>query len=638
MSEPLPLPRGRVAEAALGSTLDRAVQALRACQRPDGSWQGELESNASITAEYCLLCRFLDRVDPVREAAAVRWLRRQQGADGGFPIAPGLPGDISITCEALVALRATGVSADDPQVQRAHAFAVGHGGVPATRVFTRMWLALAGLYDWEQIPVIPPEWMLWPGRLPGSIYDFASWARATLVPLMILRTQATVFGRTSLSRADLPPGPTRPAHGGRLWRGLDQALRLYARAPAAGLRARGLAAAEAWILAHQERDGSWAGIQPPWVYGLMALTARGYPPNHPVVERGFAALESFGVEDADGWRLQACISPVWDTALALWGLLEAGAAPTDDAVRAGLDWIQEKEIRAPGDWSIRRPRGEGGAWAFELHNNWYPDIDDTAVVVCALAAGGWRRDDGSEIGAAIGRGLGWLAAMQGRDGGFAAFDADNTRSWVQGPPVCDFGEVLDPPSPDVTAHVLEAFCRAGAGPHAAAAARAASWLRRSEEADGAYYGRWGVNYLYGTGAAATAYAARRDPGDRRHLERAASWIARHQQADGGFGESVRSYDEPRWRGHGPATASQTAWALLGLAHDPGHRAAQDGAVRWLAEQQQGDGSWDEPAFTGTGFPQDFYLNYHLYRLTWPVLALARLGQARRGRSQAPGRL
>ncbi len=607
----------------LDAVLGRAVTALRERQLPDGSWQGELESNPSITAEYLLLLRFLGRVDPAREAAAIRWLRGQQAPDGGFAIAPGLDGDVSVTVEVLVAWRACGISADDPQVRRADAFARAHGGVPATRVFTRMWLALAGLWPWDAIPAIPPEWLLYPASWPGSCYDFASWARATLVPLTILRTAQTVFPLDAPGRAELPSGPARPAHGGHLWRGLDRVLRRYGRRPNAGLRERGLAAAEAWILAHQEADGSWAGIQPPWVYGLMALVARGYALDHPVVARGLAALESFGVEDRTGFRLQACISPVWDTALALWGLAEAGLGPDDETVAPGLAWLEAKEIRQRGDWAIRRPRAEPGAWAFELHNDWYPDIDDTAVVLCALSAFGARADDGTRVGAAIARGLGWLAAMQGRDGGFAAFDADNTRRWVEGPPVCDFGEVLDPPSPDVTAHVLEAFCRAGDRRHSTAMARAASWLRRSEEADGAYYGRWGVNYVYGTGAAATAYAARRDPADRLHLDRAAAWLARHQQADGGFGESVRSYEEPRWRGHGPATASQTAWALLGLAHDPRHRVAADAAARWLAEHQEADGAWDEPWFTGTGFPGDFYLNYHLYRLTWPVLALAR---------------
>ncbi len=620
----------------LTATLDRALGALRRQQRADGSWQGELESNASITAEYCLLRRFLGDADPAREAAAVRWLRRQQGPDGGFPIAPGLPGDVSVTVEVWVALRAVGVPDDDPALRRAHAFAAAGGGVPATRVFTRMWLALGGLWEWEAIPVIPPEWMLWPAPRYGSIYDFASWARATLVPLTILRTLGTVFALDHPRRPELPWGPPRPPHGGHLWRGLDRALRLYGRAPAKGLRERGLAAAERWILAHQEADGSWAGIQPPWVYGIMGLVARGYPLDHPVVARGLRALESFGVEDQDGWRLQACISPVWDTALALWGLCEAGAGADDEAVRTAVAWLQAREIRARGDWAVRRPAAEPGGWAFELHNDWYPDIDDTAVVVCALAAGGWSADDGSPIGAAIGRGLDWLQAMQGRDGGFAAFDADNTRGWVRRPPVCDFGEVLDPPSPDVTAHVLEGFVRAGDARHTAAAARAAAWLRRSEEADGAYHGRWGVNYVYGTGAAITAYAARRDPQDRRHLERATGWLVRHQQADGGFGESVRSYEDPRWRGHGPPTASQTAWALFGLAHDPRHQVAADRAVAWLAERQRTDGGWDEPEFTGTGFPGDFYLNYHLYRLTWPVLALARLGRGPR-RDRQPGR-
>ncbi|MHB1626318.1 MAG: squalene--hopene cyclase [Candidatus Dormibacteria bacterium] len=625
-------PHQASAAAAAQLALDRAVANLLQRQRADGSWMGELESNAAITAEYLLMRRYLDVVEPAREQAAIHYLRGQQQADGSFSIAPGVAGDVSVTAEVWVAWRAAGLSPDDPSVAAARAFVAAHGGIHATRVFTRIWLALGGLWPWSELPVVPPEWVLVPGQRIGSIYDLASWARATTVPLAILRTLETVFPLASPSRSELPTGTPVPPLGTLTWRSVDRLVRLYGKLPKVGLRRLALAEAERWVVRHQEKDGSWAGIQPPWVYGLMALRARGHGLDYPVLRRGLEALDSFGIEDEQGFRLQACVSPVWDTALALWALLDAGLVRDHPAVSKAVDWLVEREVSGPGDWAVHVPGVTPGGWPFEFYNDQYPDTDDTAVVLCALDAAGHRRDDGSKAGAAMARALDWLRAMQGSDGGYAAFDRDNNRHWVERLPISDFGEVLDLPSPDVTAHVLEAFTRCGGDE--LARRRALVWLRASEEEEGAYFGRWGVNYVYGGAATATALAAAGERADKERLLRLGRWVQRHLHPDGGFGESVLSYHDPRHIGRGEATPSQTGWALLSLlaalegageldAEGQLEEAAQ-AAAAWLVGQQQPDGGWSERAFTGTGFPRAFYLRYELYATIFPLMALARL--------------
>jgi squalene-hopene/tetraprenyl-beta-curcumene cyclase len=624
----------------VGAALERAVANLLSRQTPDGSWVGELESNAAITAEYLLMRRYLGIADRQREAAAIKYLRGQQRPDGSYGIAPEVDGDVSVTTEVFIAMRAVGLPADDPAVVAARSFVADHGGVHATRIFTRIWLALGGLWDWSDLPVVPPEWVLIPGSRVGSIYDLASWARATTVPLSILRSLKTVFPLASPDRSELPLGARVPGVGTLTWKSVDRLVRLYGKLPRVGLRKLALFEAERWIVKHQEKDGSWAGIQPPWVYGLMALRARGRGLDHPVVRRGLEALESFGIEDEQGFRLQACVSPVWDTALALWALLDAGVDKDHPAVRRAVDWLVDREVQSPGDWAVRMPGVPIGGWPFEFYNDQYPDTDDTAVVLCALRAAGHQRSDGTPAAAAMERALKWLRAMQGSDGGYAAFDCDNNRRWVEHLPISDFGEVLDLPSADVTAHVLEAFIRCGGEDLADGRRRALSWVRRSEQWDGAYYGRWGVNYVYGGAAVATALATLGERADRERLLRLGRWVLNHIHDDGGFGESVLSYHDPSHVGVGEATPSQTGWALLILMStlhgapelDPDGVFA-NAAVRaagWLVEQQEEDGGWTDQLFTGTGFPRAFYLRYEMYATVFPVMALARM--ARPGRA------
>jgi squalene-hopene/tetraprenyl-beta-curcumene cyclase len=417
---------------------------------------------------------------------------------------------------------------------------------------------------------------------------------------------------------------------------LDRFLHRYERLPAwvlprRVLRQAAVRRAEQWIVRRQEADGLWGGIQPPVVYSIIALHLQGYPVDHPVMRAALAGLDDFIIHDDRGRRVEACQSPVWDTALAMVALSDAGAEGDDPALITAAQWLLSEEITVKGDWAIRRPHLAPGGWAFEFANDNYPDIDDTAEVVLAL-----RRAQaalGADGEAACARGVAWTAGMQSRNGGWGAFDADNDSSLIAALPFCDFGKVTDPASSDVTAHVIEMLA-AEPGVPTAVVDRGLAWLSDQQEADGSWFGRWGVNYVYGTGAAVPALVAAGVKPDDPRIRRAVRWLEAHQNPDGGWGEDLRSYVDEQWRGRGTSTASQTAWALLALlaADEPDSPATLSG-VDWLVADQRPDGTWDEPWFTGTGFPWDFSINYHLYRLVWPVMALGRYVQAAEGMLQ-----
>jgi squalene-hopene/tetraprenyl-beta-curcumene cyclase len=614
---------------AARTVLDRAVEHLLSLQHPDGWWKGELETNVTIDAEDLLLRHYLGLLDERQTTATAVWIRSRQREDGSWPTFYGGPADLSTTLEAYVGLRIAGDSPDDDHMRRAAAYVRGAGGVEATRVFTRMWLALLGLWSWQEVPVLPPEQILLPARLPLSVYAFGCWARQTIVALQIVTAvrpaRPVAFGIDEL-RSGVEPLPPALDVWGRALTVLDRALHLYQRRPIGWLRRHALRTAERWVVDRQEADGSWGGIQPPWVWSIVGLHALGYSLDHPVIVRALAGLDTFTVEDEQGRRIEACQSPVWDTALALIALLDAGLPPEHDAIARGARWLAGREVCVRGDWSVRKPKLAPGGFPFEFCNDSYPDVDDTAEVVLALRRAG--------VGAVeADRGVAWMLGMQSKGGGWGAFDVDNTSLLCKKLPFCDFGAVTDPPSADVTAHVLEVLAHDGLGDIPEARAGLA-WLLREQEPDGSWFGRWGANYVYGTSAAVLALDAL---GLRDHdaVRSAIRWLDSVQNADGGFGEDLRSYREPEWRGRGTSTASQTAWALLayhaagensavGVNGGTGMNSAVERAIGFLAETQLADGGWDEPFFTGTGFPGDFYLNYHLYRDVFPVLALARL--------------
>jgi squalene-hopene/tetraprenyl-beta-curcumene cyclase len=691
-------------------TLNRARDHLLGLQHAEGWWQGELETNVTMDAEDLLLREFLGLHDDEAIAAAARWIRSQQRDDGTWANFYGGPGDLSTTVEAYLALRLAGDEPGAPHMKRACAWILGQGGVEATRVFTRIWLALSGLWSWDELPVIPPELIYLPAWFPLNIYDWGCWARQTIVALAVVQSfrpsrplaltidelRAGPGGRQLPSGGTHPPGPPlgtprsegdsippRPPTGGnhsprsplggdksprppldpwaRVFSALDKALHKYDSPSAAAARAtktgersavpsrrpRGgvrdairraaLRRCAEWIIARQESDGCWGGIQPPWVYSLMALNLLGYGLDHPIVARGLAGLDRFTIteEGPDGpvRRLEACQSPVWDTVLTMTALADAGLPPDHPALVNAGRWVLGEEIRGPGDWQVRRPGLAPGGWAFEFDNDVYPDTDDTAEVVLALRRVAPMNQ--AAVDSAINRGLAWLAGMQSKDGGWGAFDADNTRKLVNKLPFCDFGAVIDPPSADVTAHIVEAFAAEGRTDHPAVR-RGVAWLLRAQEPDGSWFGRWGANYVYGTGAVVPALIAAGVKPSKPAIRRAVAWLEGHQDPDGGWGEDLRSYDDPALAGVGTSTASQTAWALLALLAAGEHgSAATEAGVSWLARTQRADGSWDEPQYTGTGFPGDFYINYHLYRLAFPVSALGRYVLAR-GDGVAPG--
>ncbi|MGP3926701.1 squalene--hopene cyclase [Streptomyces sp. 8N616] len=633
-------------QAAAERATARAVEHLLGRQDAEGWWKGDLETNVTMDAEDLLLRQFLGIRDERTTQAAARFIRSEQREDGTWATFHGGPGELSTTIEAYVALRLAGDAPDAPHMAAASAWVRAQGGIAASRVFTRIWLALFGWWKWEELPELPPELIYFPKWFPLNIYDFGCWARQTIVPLTVVSAKRPVrpapfpldellppvahrHPHSKALRASLDsarPNPPRRKALATTWDGvfqrLDRALHAYHKVAIPGLRKAAMRSAARWIVERQENDGCWGGIQPPAVYSIIALHLMGYDLQHPVLRAGLESLDRFAVWPEDGSRMiEACQSPVWDTCLATIALADAGLRPDHPALVKAADWMLGEQIVRPGDWSVRRPGLPPGGWAFEFHNDNYPDIDDTAEVVLALRR--VRHPDPGRVDAAVGRGVRWNLGMQSKNGAWGAFDVDNTSSFPDRLPFCDFGEVIDPPSADVTAHVVEMLAAEGRA-HDSRTRRGVAWLLAEQEDCGAWFGRWGTNYVYGTGSVVPALVAAGIPASHPGIRRAVAWLESVQNDDGGWGEDQRSYPDPEWIGRGASTASQTGWALLALlaAGERDGKAVQRG-VSWLAQTQTEDGTWDEPYFTGTGFPWDFSINYHLYRHVFPLTALGR---------------
>ncbi|MEU5420628.1 squalene--hopene cyclase [Streptomyces sp. NPDC020667] len=626
---PLPAGDSTVATAAERATA-RAVEHLLARQDDQGWWKGDLATNVTMDAEDLLLRQFLGIQDEKTTRAAALFIRSEQRPDGTWATFHGGPGELSATVEAYVALRLAGDAPDAPHMAAASEWIRSQGGMAATRVFTRIWLALFGWWKWDDLPELPPEIMYLPKWVPLNIYDFGCWARQTIVPLTVVSAKRPVrpapFALDELHTDPARPSPPRPPAPLASWDGifqrLDKALHQYRKFPLRRVRRNALDAAARWIIERQENDGCWGGIQPPAVYSVIALHLLGYDLDHPVLRAGLESLDRFAVWREDGSRMiEACQSPVWDTCLAAIALADAGLPADHPALVKAVDWMLDEQITRPGDWVVRRPGLTPGGWAFEFHNDNYPDIDDTAEVVLALKR--VAHPDPVRVEAAIQRAARWNLGMQSKNGAWGAFDADNTSPFPNRLPFCDFGEVVDPPSADVTAHVVEMLAVLGQQHHPRTR-RGIEWLLAEQEENGAWFGRWGVNYVYGTGSVLPALAAAGIPASHPAVRRAVRWLESVQNADGGWGEDLRSYRDPEWIGRGASTPSQTAWALMALlsAGERESKAVERG-IAYLVENQTEDGTWDEPYFTGTGFPWDFSINYHLYRQVFPVTALGR---------------
>jgi squalene-hopene/tetraprenyl-beta-curcumene cyclase len=582
-------------ETRLDAAIDAATSRLLELQHSDGYWVGELESNVTMTAQHLFWHHVLGLRTPDLDRRIANELLARQRDDGTWAIWFDGPADLDTTVEAYTALKLAGV---DPG-REARDFIRAYGGIPRTRIFTKCFLALLGQWPWQRVTPIPVELVLLPPSAPFSIYNFSCWARGTFVPLAACRALRPVRpADLDLRGIGACPGETKTPP-----------------APSS-LRRAALHEAERWVRAHQEADGSWGGIQPPWVWSILMLAALGYGPEDETLARAVEGWQGFMVEEGDRLRPEACQSPVWDTGLAVLALRDSGLGPEHPALVRAVDWLLNEEVTVPGDWTIRTPDLPPGGWAFEFENDLYPDVDDTVVVALALR----RCHRGHD---AVERGLRWASGMQSRSGGWGAFDVDNEAFWLYKLPFCDFGKVTDEPSADVTAHALEVLApEAG---YEDEVRRGLDWLLAEQEADGSWFGRWGVNHVYGTGAALPALEACGLPSDHSAFRRAIAWLDSVQNADGGFGEDIRSYADPAWRGRGRSTPSQTAWSLLAyVAADEADRPAARRAAEWICEEQRANGDWEETAFTGTGFPLDFMIRYHLYRLHFPLLALGRL--------------
>ncbi|MEW5871310.1 MAG: squalene--hopene cyclase [Chloroflexota bacterium] len=627
-------------QTAVATAIRRTQNYLLRAQHPDGYWVGKLEADASVPAGYIPLMHFMyGKIDPLRRDKVVNKVRRLQNADGSWSAFHAGPGDLSVSIQVYFALKLGGISADQPFMQRARAFILAQGGIDEANVITQVWLALFGQFDWEATPSIPPEIILLPNWFYFNIYELASWSRATIMALAVILTCKPVVpvpASAGLAELYVQPGQrqTRPAlrsdspGWGRFFLFVDHLFKVWERLPFQPGRERALRRVEQWILDHQEADGGWGGIMLPWIYSLVALRGLGYTQDHPAIARGMAGIQDFILEDETTLTLQPAVSPVWDTAWATvalgesFALGESGLSPEHPALRQAARWLLSQEIQHAGDWRIKNPHTPPGCWAFEFINQWYPDLDDTSLVPRALRLA--RLSERAEAGkaAAIQRALRWILDMQSKDGGWAAFDRDNNKSLLTHVPFADFISPLDPTCADVTAHVLELL--SDLQPGNPAVERGIAYLQATQEPDGAWYGRWGVNYLYGTSMALAGLAAVGLLPEQECMRRGAAWLLSRQNQDGGWGETCQTYADPSRRGRGPSTASQTAWALIGLiaAGQAGHPAAARG-IQYLLDTQQAGGDWSEVLFTGTGFPRVFYLHYDLYRVYFPLLALTR---------------
>ena len=629
--------------------IQRSVDWLLGQQHEDGYWCGELEADVMLEADYIYMHVLLGTGDPGRMQRAVNEILRHQNEDGGWSLYPGGPSNVNYGVKAYLALKLMGWSPDHPVMVKARECVLQLGGVVECNTFTKIYLCALGQYEYDAVPAIPPEIMLFPNWFYFNLYEISSWSRGILVPLTV------IYAKKPFKK--LAPEQTIDELfvGGRenaklhlkwdrkniiSWRNfflfIDRMMHWAERVHLRPLRKRALKKVEQWLLARFEMSDGLGAIYPAMLNSIVALRYLGYSVDDPQVIRAMDEFEKLGIDCPEGtpdyptptFRMVPCFSPVWDTAQVLSTLGEAGIAKRDPRLLRAADWLLSKEVRHKGDWAEKVRNVEPGGWYFEFNNEFYPDVDDTGEVLLALkAVQNPRERYQHEVEQ---RAINWVFAMQCKNGGWAAFDKDNTKRIFQYIPFADHNAMLDPPTVDITGRILEMLAAYGYTRRDRRVEKAVQFILKEQEPDGSWFGRWGVNYLYGTFLVLRGLQAMEYSYLEPAVQQAAEWIRMVQNPDGGWGETCGTYDDPNQRGVGPSTPSQTAWALLGLlaANDTRSDSVAKG-IRWLIERQHEDGSWDElmpgrngeSYYTGTGFPRVFYLGYHLYKQYFPLLAL-----------------
>lgn len=639
-------------ESGLQTAIDRAQSVLRAYQTQDAYWWFTLEANEAIGAEYVFLMHILDCVDPVVLKGLAERMLQEQRADGTWGLYWDAPPELSTTIECYLALRMAGISKDHPALVKARSFILHRGGITESRVFTRIHLAMFGIVPWSSVPAMPVETMLLPHWAPISVYEFSSWARACIIPLLMILEKKPVRELPEALRLDelfIEPPAERKYHDDvtkvgyvsweNLFQQIDRAMKLIQPLGPKPVKQLAMRRCEDWIRTHILHTED---IYPAMAYAAIALHAAGHPIDDPVIQKALNGLTRFQQRNtgpldasvphaasANGAHVhqQCCISPIWDTPWSATALLDSGAKANDAALIKTGRWLISKQITdCYGDWHLKNPNGEPGGWAFEFQNDYFPDVDDTIQVLTVLHLLDMPEKEKAH---SIRRGLDWLLSMQNDDGGWAAFDKNNNLELVNKIPFSDHGACLDPSSPDITGRVLELLSRLGYQKDDRIVRRALRYIKRHQEANGSWFGRWGINYIYGTWAVLTGLAAIGVDMNERYIQRAVTWLKSVQRPDGGFSESPESYMLRRYTPYGDASVpSQTGWGLMGLvaAGEARSEHAQR-AAEWLIQNQKSDGTWDEPQFTGTGFPGHFYIRYHGYRHYFPLLALGRYQSA-----------
>jgi len=621
--------------AKVDHTIGEAQHALLQQQHPEGYWQAALEANAEMNAEYIIFNRFMEvEPDPELDSKLKKLLIDTQQGDGSWSLFPGGEGHISTTIEAYFALKLTGMRAGDEPMMQARRWILAHGGISSAGTLARFYLAAMNQVTWDATPSMPVEITLLPNWFPVNMYELSSWARGTLFALMVLQAKRPtrqidwIEGVLELyiepphfTKFKMPRGKKLISLRNALI-GADKILRSYDRHHLSGLRTTALRRAESWLLEHQDANGSWGGIQPCYLLSPMALKGLGYRNDHPVIEKALEGARELIWDQGDTVLYQPCVSPNWDTALAAKALIDSGLKGDHPALRDAAKWLVDHQISKTGDWSIKRPGLEPGGWAFQFHNDWFPDVDDSAVILMVLAEA--AHDDAGARDRALKVGANWVMGMQSKDGGFAAFDVDNDSHWINQAPFADVEAATDPTCADLTGRVLEMMAAVGYRADHPVARRAITWLKRDQKADGSWWGRWGVSYIYGTFSALSGLRAIGVDMSELWIQRAVAWLKSVQNSDGGWGETCLADKDPTLKGKGPSTPSQTAWGLIGLI--AGEDEISDHSMRgvaWLIEGQNSDGRWEDVEFTGTGFPNHFYLRYHMYAHYFPLMALGR---------------